>query len=85
MYNGGAFAGGLFEHEINGYRGTHVSRVVYDFYELDPSLGMVGGGGIDTRFDFYPIQFAREGLPADVPRWGPLFKQALRDYLSSCG
>jgi choline dehydrogenase-like flavoprotein len=79
MYNGGAFAGGLFEHEINGYRGTHVSRVIYDFYELDPSLGMVGGGGIDTRFDFYPIQFAREGLPADVPRWGPLFKQALRD------
>jgi choline dehydrogenase-like flavoprotein len=80
MYNGGAFAGGLFEHEINGYRGTHVSRVVYDFYELEPSLGMVGGGGIDTRFDFYPIQFSREGLPSDVPRWGPLFKQALRDY-----
>jgi choline dehydrogenase-like flavoprotein len=82
MYNGGAFAGGLFEHEINGYRGTHVSRVIYDFYELDPSLGIIGGGGIDTRFDFYPIQFAREGLPADVPRWGPRFKQALRDYFT---
>jgi len=78
MYNGGAFTGGLFEHEINGYRGVHVSRVVHDFYQLDPSLGIVGGGGIDTRFDFPPIEFALTGLPEDGPRWGAEFKQALR-------
>ena len=80
MYNGGAFAGGLFEHEINGYRGVPVSRVIHDFYELPPALGIAGGGGIDTRFDFGPIGFALFGLPSDVPAWGSGFKQALRDY-----
>jgi choline dehydrogenase-like flavoprotein len=81
MFNGGAFAGGLFEHEINGYRGVHVSRVIHDFYELDPTLGIVGGGGIDTRFDFPPIAFAMFGLRPDAPRWGAGYKQALRnDY-----
>jgi choline dehydrogenase-like flavoprotein len=78
MYNGGAFAGGLFEHEINGYRGVHVSRVILDFYELDPALGLYGGGGIDTRFDFTPIGFALDGMPPDAPRWGAGYKQALR-------
>jgi choline dehydrogenase-like flavoprotein len=80
MYNGGAFSGGLFEHEINGYRGVHVSRIMQDFYELDPALGIMGGGAIDTRFDFAPIDFALEGLPGDVPAWGAGFKQALREY-----
>lgn len=81
MYNGGAFAGGLFEHEINGYRGVHVSRIIQDFYELDPTLGIMGGGGIDTRFDFPPIGFALQGLPPDAPRWGAGLKQALsRNY-----
>ena len=78
MYNGGAFAGGLFPHEINGYRGVHVSRVIHDFYELDPKLGLFGGGAIDTRFDFAPIGFALEGLPPDAPRWGAGYKRALR-------
>ena len=80
MYNGGAFTGGLFDHEVNGYRGVHVSRVVHDFYEVDPALGFVGGGGIDTRFDLPPIAFAMDGLPADLPQWGAPFKQALRTY-----
>jgi choline dehydrogenase-like flavoprotein len=78
MYNGGAFAGGLFVHEVNGYRGVHVSRVILDFYELDAALGLYGGGGIDTRFDFTPIGFALDGLPPDTPRWGAGYKQALR-------
>jgi choline dehydrogenase-like flavoprotein len=82
MYNGSAFAGGLFPHEINGYRGVHVSRVIHDFYELDPELGLVGGGGIDTRFDFSPIAFAVDGLPPDVPRWGAGFKHALREHFT---
>ena len=80
MYNGWAFSGALFEHEINGYRGVHLSRIVQDFYELDPKLGLLGGGAIDTRFDFPPIDFAVEGLPSDVPAWGAGFKSALRDY-----
>ena len=80
MYNGGAFAAGLFEHEINGYRGVHLSRVIQDFYELDPALGIAGGGGIDTRFDFSPIGFALDAMPPDAPRWGRGYKQALRQH-----
>jgi len=80
MFNGGAMVGGLFEHEINGYRGVHVTRVIHDFYQLDPALGIVGGGGIDTRFDFHPIAFALDGLPPDGPRWGSHYKRMLRDY-----
>jgi len=80
MYNGSAFAAGLFEHEINGYRGVHVSRVIQDFYELDSALGIAGGGGIDTRFDFTPIGFAVDAMPPDEPRWGPEFKRALSHH-----
>jgi Choline dehydrogenase and related flavoproteins len=36
MFNGGAFAGGVFEHEINGFKGVVDSRVIQDTYELDP-------------------------------------------------
>jgi choline dehydrogenase-like flavoprotein len=80
MFNGGAFAGGLFEHEINGYRGVVDTQVVHDLYELDPALGIAGGGGFDFRFDLYPISFALSGLPPDAPRWGAEFKRMLRQY-----
>ncbi|HXY29983.1 MAG TPA: GMC family oxidoreductase [Gemmatimonadaceae bacterium] len=79
MFNGGAFVGGLFEHEINGYKGIVVSRVVHDTYELDPSLGLSGGGGFDFRFDLGPIAFALGGTPLDGPRWGAEYKRLLRD------
>jgi len=80
MFNGYAFAGGLFEHEINGYRGMAVTRVIHDTYELDYKLGLVGGGGFDFRFDWGPIGFALDGLPRDVPSWGPEYKRMLREY-----
>jgi choline dehydrogenase-like flavoprotein len=79
MFNGGAFAGALYEHEVNGFKGTVDSRMVQDFYELDPKLGIVGGGGIDFRHDLYPIAFATDGLPLDAPRWGREFKRFLRE------
>jgi len=80
MFNGYAFAGGLFEHRINGYRGMVVTRVIHDLYELDPKLGIAGGGGFDFRFDWGPIGFALEGLPKEAPNWGPEYKGMLRDY-----
>ncbi|HEY8105316.1 MAG TPA: GMC family oxidoreductase [Gemmatimonadales bacterium] len=79
MFNCYAFAGGRFEHEINGYRGMVVTRVIHDTYELDPALGFAGGGGFDFRFDFTPIAFGLDGLGVDGPRWGPQYKQVLRD------
>ena len=80
MFNGGAFAGGVFEHEINGFKGVVDSRVIQDTYELDPKLGLAGGGGFDFRHDLSPIAFALGGLPFDAPKWGPAYKQMLREY-----
>jgi choline dehydrogenase-like flavoprotein len=82
MFNGGAFAGGLFERQLNEYKSVQVTRVIHDFYELDPKLGFYGGGGIDTRFDFYPISFALAALPKDAPRWGADFKATLKEYFT---
>ena len=80
MFNGGAYAGGVFEHEINGFKGVVDSRVIQDTYELDPKLGLAGGGGFDFRHDLSPIAFALGGLPFDAPKWGPGYKQMLREY-----
>jgi choline dehydrogenase-like flavoprotein len=87
LNNTGALAHGLFEHPLNDYKGYATSRVLHDFYELDPQkVGFYGGGGIDARFDFTPINFAMGGfpvknapggLPPDTPRWGKAFKDAL--------
>jgi choline dehydrogenase-like flavoprotein len=80
MFNGSAFAGGLFEHPLNEYKSVVVTRVIQDFYDADPDRGFYGGGGIDTRFDLQPIQFALFGLPQDAPQWGPLYKAMLKEY-----
>ncbi len=82
MFNGGGVAVGLFDHEVNGYKGAVVSRVVHDLYELDPKLGLYGGGGFDFRWDLNPIGFALGGLPPEAPNWGPEYKQMLRDYFN---
>jgi choline dehydrogenase-like flavoprotein len=79
MFNSGGFVGGRFDGRINGYRGTVDSRVIHDTYELDPALGLVGGGGFDFRFDAQPIAFALWGLGDDGPRWGPEFKRRLSE------
>jgi choline dehydrogenase-like flavoprotein len=79
MLNSGAISVGLFEHPLNDYKGFAVSRVLHDFYELDPQkVGFYGGGGLDARFDYTPISFAFAGLPPDTPRWSKGFKDALR-------
>ena len=80
MFNGGAFAGGLYEHEVNGHKSVQVSRYMQDFYRLDKKHGLAGGGGIDTRFDWYPVGFAMDALPSDGPRWGAEYKRMLREY-----
>lgn len=80
MFNGGSFAGGLFEHQLNEYKSVVVSRVVHDFYESDPKRGFYGGGGIDFRHDLLPISFALFGLPMDGPRWGAGYKAMLNEY-----
>ena len=78
MFNGAGNALGQFEHEVNGFKGIVATRVVWDLYELDPKLGLVGGGGFDYRFDMTPIGFGFSGLPPDAPKWGSAFKRELQ-------
>lgn len=81
MFNGGGFATGVFEHELNEYKSIAVTRIIHDFYDADPKRGFYGGGGIDMRFDVYPMGFALGGgLPRSTPRWGSEYKKALKDY-----
>lgn len=78
MFNSGAISVGVFEHPLNDYKGYAVSRILHDFYELDPDkVGFHGGGGLDARFDMTPINFAMGGLPPGSPRWGKSFKDLL--------
>ena len=83
MFNSGAISMGVFEHELNDYKGFAVSRVLHDFYALDPAkVGFCGGGGMDCRFDLTPIAFAMTGLPPSTPQWGAKFKAALHHNYS---
>jgi choline dehydrogenase-like flavoprotein len=78
MFNSNARSVGLFERPLNDYKGFAASRVLHDFYELDPQkVGFYGGGALDGRFDFTPYFFAITGLPTETPRWGKTFKATL--------
>lgn len=79
MFNGSASARALFEHPLNEFKSVVVSRVIHDFYECDSRRGFYGGGGIDTRYVSYPINFALQGLPPDAPRWGAGYKRLLKE------
>jgi choline dehydrogenase-like flavoprotein len=80
MFNGNVVAGGVFEHETNGYKGPVVTRIVQDPYVLDPKLGLVGGGGFDFRFDTPPLSYVVRGQGKSSSQWGADFKRALRDF-----
>jgi choline dehydrogenase-like flavoprotein len=82
MFNSASFSGALFEQQLNDYRSVAATRVVQDFYEMDPKHGIYGGGGMDARFDFSPIAFGQAGLPPDEPKWGSAYKKALAKYFT---
>jgi choline dehydrogenase-like flavoprotein len=79
MFNGGAAAGAVFEHELNEYKSIAVTRILHDFYDTDPKRGFYGGGGIDFRDASNPIGFAMGGLPPDSPSWGAEYKKLLKE------
>lgn len=80
MLNGYCTAWGYFEHPLNEYKSVQVTRVIHDYYDTDPRRGFYGGGGIDARFDTYPVQFGLGGLPSDAPQWGSEYKRMLAQY-----
>ncbi|MEX0975502.1 MAG: GMC family oxidoreductase [Woeseia sp.] len=79
MFNGHSLANGIFEHQLNDFKGVQVTRIIHDFYDSDPARGFYGGGGIDARplFSATPILYALAGAPPDVPSWGVDYKNAL--------
>src|ERR1700686_4636593 len=46
MFNQGASAHAVFEHELNEYKSVQVTRILHDFNDSDPKRGFYGGGGI---------------------------------------
>ena len=88
MFNGYSTVMGLFDEPVNAYKSVPATRVVHDFYELDPSLGFYGGGGIDGRHPSRgaPMGFALTAAPAfGTPTWGSEFKADLAYQLSHGG
>ncbi|HYL38792.1 MAG TPA: GMC family oxidoreductase [Bryobacteraceae bacterium] len=80
MFDNGALALGLFDHPLNEYKSIVVTRVLHDYYRSDPKRGFYGGGGLDSRFDYYPAGFALDGMPRDMPQWGSDWKRAVGQY-----
>ncbi len=79
MFTGGAGASALFEHEINTWKGTDVSRVVWDFFEVPKSLGLYGGGGLDMRNAY----FGRGASWPGEPTWGREWKKRAKVYCNN--
>jgi len=81
MFNGWSWTVGQFEQPVNAHKSIPTTRVIHDFYTLDPGLGYYGGGGIDARSasDGTPLASADWAGPADGPRWGVAFKKSLRE------
>jgi choline dehydrogenase-like flavoprotein len=82
MFDAGPIISGVFEHPLNEFKSIQVTRVLHDFYAADPKRGFYGGGGLDARFDYYPISFALFGMPGDLPRWGATYKKTLGEYFT---
>jgi choline dehydrogenase-like flavoprotein len=82
MFNGNTVTMALFEHPLNEFKGAQVTRNLHDFYDSDPKRGFYGGGGIDARFQQYPIIFGLGALPPDAPTWGSGYKRLLGEYFN---
>ena len=82
MWDTGGLAMGLFENPLNEYKGIQVTRVIHDYYRADPKRGFYGGAGLDARFNYYPANFALQGMPPDAPKWGAEYKKMLATYFT---
>src|SRR5256885_64870 len=83
MLNSGGISLGLFDEQLNDYKGFAVSRILHDFYELDAQkVGFYGGGGPRGSIYNTPINFAGgRGVPPHTPRRGKKFKDGLSPKL----
>lgn len=79
MFNGYSTAVGMFDQPVNAHKSIPATRVMHDFYELDPSLGFYGGGGIDARHFSAgrPMSMAMAGGVLGGASWGSEYKRNL--------
>jgi choline dehydrogenase-like flavoprotein len=77
MFNGFTLVSGLFEHEVNGWKGVVASRVVWDQVIMPKELGLYGGGGFDMRVMMTPVSAGMF-----TPGWGKGWKESARDVFS---
>ncbi|MDP1932049.1 MAG: GMC family oxidoreductase [Gammaproteobacteria bacterium] len=79
MFNGSSNAAGLFPEPVNAHKSIPTTRVIHDFYTIDPSLGFYGGGGIDCRSltRGLPMAAAMRGGTFSGSSWGSDFKKDL--------
>ncbi len=81
MFNAGARAAGIFPHPINAHKGVPVTRVIHDFYTIDPRHGIWGGGGFTDRSltGGRPMASAQgSGVFSDA-KWGSDYKKILEE------
>jgi choline dehydrogenase-like flavoprotein len=76
-FNTYAQSSALFEHEVNGWKGAVVSRLVWDQVLMPASSGFYGGGGFDIRAPNMPLAsaFFSQG-------WGSDWKRRFRENIS---
>jgi choline dehydrogenase-like flavoprotein len=79
MLGGEATAAGLFERELNEYKGLISGAAIVDYVPSDPKRGFYGGGRLTARGHQTPLGLGLNGLSPDAPRWGAGYKQALRE------
>ncbi len=81
MFNGSSNAAGLFPEAINGHKSIATTRVIHDFYSIDPKHGFYGGGGIDSRSltRGLPMASAMRGGIFSGASWGSDFKRGLAE------
>jgi choline dehydrogenase-like flavoprotein len=87
MFNGSSNVAGLFPEPINAHKSIPTTRVVHDFYSIDPKNGFYGGGGIDARSltAGRPMQAALRNPVFSKTSWGSEWKHNLmREFTHTC-
>jgi choline dehydrogenase-like flavoprotein len=84
MFNAHGSAEGLFDKQLNEFKGVQATRVIMDFYDSDPKKGYYGGGGIDARGGLFltPLMYSLAGAPPSEKNWGADYKEMIAHSFS---
>lgn len=84
MFNAHASVEGVFEHQLNEYKGVQATRVIMDYYNSDPQRGFYGGGGVDARGGLFltPLMYTIAGAPPAEKNWGADYKDMIAHSFS---